>query len=91
MKVRIPGEEAIVHTDNDREITFSSDIGTSKSQRSAIQQINGDRNYVYITLPGTNVITIPKNAFASETHQRDFIAMIRSHASGSNNTKSNTE
>jgi hypothetical protein len=76
---------------NDREIAFSSDIGTSKLQRSAIQQIDEDGNYVYITLSGTSVITIPKNAFASETHQRDFIAMICSHISGSSNTKSNTE
>jgi hypothetical protein len=56
-----------------------SDLGTSTIHWSAIQHLDEDASYIYLSLPGVNTILIPKSAFPDSAQQDAFAKTLRSY------------
>jgi YcxB-like protein len=60
-------------------LAAESDLGTSTLHWSAIQHMDEDTRYIYLSLPGTSTILIPKSAFSNTAEQQAFVTALRSH------------
>ena len=56
----------------------SSEVGSSTILWSAIQHVDEDAQYIYLTLPSASTILIPNHAFTSGDQRETFITTIRS-------------
>jgi hypothetical protein len=56
-----------------------SDLGTSTLHWSAIQRMEQDPTYIYLSLPGVSTILIPKSAFLNADQQEAFATSLRDH------------
>ena len=72
-------QRAMQYTIGAEGLASVSDLGAGTIHWSAIERMDEDASYIYLTLPGVNTILIPKSAFRDAEQQAAFAAALRSH------------